>query len=231
MNLRDKTLISFDAAGTLFHPYPSVGAIYRKVALKHDLDYKEDDLNRGFAYAFKKISKDDSILDGEARELSFWRNVVGASIEQFEQKPQNFDALFRDMWETFSHGEQWRASSGAFETLEALRNQGFKIALLTNWDSRVRRVLKENGFERLFDYLFISSEIGHEKPDVETFRHVELATSLKPKDILHVGDSLKHDIEGATKAGWTSVLIGNQAAASTIEYIEQIPDILRHLEK
>lgn len=226
MPLTGKTLITFDAAGTLFHPHPSVGAIYQEIAQQHGLNYGQDDLNRGFVRGFSRISKDESILDGERRERSFWKNVVRVSIEEFDEQPKDFEALFDDMWETFSHGDRWRTSDGARETLQTLRKRGYEIALLTNWDSRVRRVLQENGFHDLFDHLFISSEIGHEKPDREIFLHVEKATGHPPEKILHVGDSIKHDIAGAEAAGWTSILIGNESPPESIKAIRQLSELI-----
>ena len=88
-----------------------------------------------------------------------------------------------------------------------MRQRGLKTALLTNWDSRVRQVLTENGYERYFDHLFISSEIGHEKPDREIFRFASEALELAPQEIMHVGDSLQHDVRGALNAGWRAVRI------------------------
>lgn len=227
MPLQGKTLVSFDAAGTLFHPFPSVGAIYREIAVQHGLDYCQDELNKGFARGFRNVSKDDSILDGDQRERSFWKNVVRVSIENFEEQPKDFEALFHDMWETFSHGDRWKPSEGAANTLEHLRDQGYQVALLTNWDSRVRRVLQETGFEAHFDHIFVSSEIGFEKPDLEIFRHVERQTNTPPEKILHIGDSLKHDIDGAQNAGWSPILISEDDSHHSIKTIRSIPELLK----
>ncbi len=203
-------LITFDAGGTLLHPYPSVGVVYRRVLEKHGLDYPAETLNRNFADAFRRISKDTSILDGEAREWSFWRAVVLGSIRSFETQPDDFDSLFKDLWEEFSHGDCWRVCEDAHQTLQSLRDSGLTLALLTNWDSRVHRIIRETELDRHFDHVFVSSEIGWEKPDIEIFRHVETVTGCAPEQILHVGDSIKHDIAGANQAGWTALLLASE---------------------
>ncbi|MBC2608209.1 HAD-IA family hydrolase [Pelagicoccus albus] len=225
--------VTFDAAHTLYHPYPSVGAIYREVMQRHGLAYPADQLQEGFKRAFRCVSKDRSILDGERREWSYWKSIVGESISHFSPPPEDFDALFEDIWEEFSHGDRWRAEPTAAATLDALRKRGYQTALLTNWDSRVRQVVEETGFSDKFDALFISSEIGFEKPDPKIFQHCQRELNLAPHEILHVGDSLQHDIEGARNSGWHALRICGEeektSSASNVPTIKDISETLRFL--
>lgn len=222
--------ITFDAAHTLFHPHPSVGDIYREVMQRHGLDIAAEELEAGFRRAFRSVSKDATILDGERREWSYWHAIVAESISHFSPQPCDFETLFADLWDEFSHGHRWRPESTARETILEVRKRGYKTALLTNWDKRVRNVLAETNFAALFDHLFISSEIGHEKPDLAIFLHCQNQLKLAPEQILHIGDSLQHDIEGARAAGWHTLRIGpeNDRPAGA-EGIGQIRDLLRKL--
>lgn len=199
--------VTFDAAHTIYHPHPSVGAIYREVMQRHGLDYPAEELQAGFKRAFSTIVKDQTVLDGEKREWSYWHSIVQESISHLEPQPADFDRLFKDLWQEFSHGHRWKPEPTARETLSELRARGYTTGLLTNWDQRVRRVVTETGFHDSFDHIFVSSEIGHEKPDRPIFAHCESKLELAPDQILHIGDSLQHDIEGATAAGWNAIRI------------------------
>ncbi|MDQ8204399.1 HAD-IA family hydrolase [Pelagicoccus sp. SDUM812003] len=219
--------VTFDAAHTLYHPHPSVGAIYREVMQRHGLDYGKEELQAGFARAFASVSKDKTILDGERREYSYWQAVVRESISQLRPQPGDFSTLFEDLWETFSHGHRWRPADKARETLSELRRRGYRTALLTNWDARVRRVVAETGFEPLFDALYISSEIGYEKPEAEIFAHAQRGLALGPAQILHVGDSLQHDMEGAREAGWQAIrIIDEERHQADYPSIRSLPELL-----
>ncbi|MBK4215136.1 hypothetical protein JJJ17_04275 [Paracoccus caeni] len=55
--------------------------------------------------------------------------------------------------------------------------------------------------------LFVSSEHGHKKHSGNLFPHVEKLMDIKGKRIVHFGDNLHGDIEGAKKQGWQPVLI------------------------
>ncbi|MBK1876592.1 HAD-IA family hydrolase [Pelagicoccus mobilis] len=228
MSFSNIKAITFDAGHTLYHPYPSVGAVYQEVMRQHGLDYPEDQLEEGFRRAFRSVSKDKTVLDGEQREWSYWQSIVKESISHLSPQPSDFDALFLDLWNEFGKGNRWKPESTAKETLTELRKRGYKIAVLSNWDSRVHQVLAETDFTPLLDHVFVSSEIGHEKPDREIFSHCEAKLELTPEQILHIGDSFQHDIEGASAAGWNAIRIVNEEDHSPNGYhsISQLNQLL-----
>lgn len=79
------------------------------------------------------------------------------------------------------------------------------MGVLTN-GSYDHQIKKYNmlGLERYIPkkYIVISGEVGTSKPGEGIFRAAEKAMGLKPDQIWLIGDSLKHDIEGARAAGW-----------------------------
>lgn len=62
--------------------------------------------------------------------------------------------------------------------------------------------LRKVDLEKYFKYLFISEEIGYNKPDINFFKYVfEKAKITSPERVLIVGDSLTADIQGGNIAG------------------------------
>jgi len=57
------------------------------------------------------------------------------------------------------------------------------------------------------NYIFISEEIGHNKPDLEFFKIILDKINVKADEVLYIGDRLDHDILPANKIGIHSVLI------------------------
>ncbi|MGH8020040.1 MAG: HAD-IA family hydrolase [Opitutaceae bacterium] len=222
--------ITFDAGGTLFAPHPSVGAVYREIALRHGCDFTEEALNTGFKQAFHDVSKDSCVLDPEARERDFWRRVVIAAIADLGAEPADFAAFFGELYDAFSHANRWRMLPGVTDTLHVLRGRGFRLGVLSNWDRRLCTVLEETALRPLFDAVVVSSEAGFEKPDAGIFRVAERTLGAGPAECLHVGDSLKHDIEGARAAGWRALLVRNAEGAATADgEIRFLPDLLARL--
>ncbi|CAN5518191.1 hypothetical protein BH11ARM1_BH11ARM1_11070 [soil metagenome] len=95
--------------------------------------------------------------------------------------------------------------------LSALRDAGWKIGVISNWDYSLHLVLERFELTQYFDFALASLEEGWEKPDVRIFnRAVELAGVASRK--VHVGDDPVDDIEGGSNAGFETVLIDRSGA-------------------
>ena len=91
---------------------------------------------------------------------------------------------------------------GALETLNILVKK-YRLFLVSNGNPPVQYPrLKSAGITHYFEKLFISMEIGHNKPSVEFFDHCfsQIPGFDKTKAII-VGDSLFSDIRGGINAG------------------------------
>ena len=217
-------LLTVDAAGTLIRPWPSVGAVYAQIAREHGLVVEDNEIDTRFYKIFGQTQKNKKITMGE--EKDFWRSVVCETFQPYGKEKQ-LHPIFEKLWDLFAHGDHWKLAEGAESTLKTLRSRGYEIALLSNNDSRLRQVISELGISSLFDQIFISAEIGHEKPETEIFRHVETCMGRKPQEILHIGDSHSRDFEGALSAGWSALLFGKPKIED--DQIMNFPELLDHL--
>ena len=65
----------------------------------------------------------------------------------------------------------------------------------------MRFVLQNLGISKYFAHVFISSELGVDKPDPEIFRRALRIMNLEPNEVLHVGDDPERDWKAAKAAG------------------------------
>ena len=108
---------------------------------------------------------------------------------------------FNDQYEIFL-GEGHYFLPGAEELLKELAPQ-YDLYLATNGASSVQRGrLKSAGLEPYFKGIFISEEVGFNKPSLEYFQSA-FATipNFDPEAAIIVGDSLTSDIRGGRNAG------------------------------
>ncbi len=206
VRLENISAVTLDAGGTLMYPYPSVGAIYAEVMSRHGLDLAPDLLEAAFRKSWKSVQRSQNGAVSENSERAFWRQLVSATICGLGE-PDDFDALFDDLWESFGAVDRWRLHDGARELIDTLAGRNLQVAILSNWDHRLRHILEGMQLVARFDAIIISSEVGMEKPHAGIFRHAELALAVDAAAILHVGDSLLHDIHGAWRAGWQALLV------------------------
>lgn len=218
------SLLTVDAAGTLLKPWPSVGAVYGCTARKRGISVEDEQLQAQFGKAFNKVQKNAHKNQGE--EKDFWREVVSLTFKPFHNG-EPINGLFEELWDLFATGKPWRISDQAIPTLETLSDRGYRLAVLSNNDSRLRSVLLDLKVDHLFEYLFISSELGFEKPQREIFQTVEKTLHVAPDEIMHLGDSKCRDFEGAKNAGWNSVLFGSDQ--KTKDHIMGFPELLNLL--
>ncbi len=218
-------LLTVDAAGTLVRPWPSVGAVYGRTAREHGIEVSDEEVDREFYKTFGRLQTCKQTNEGE--ESEFWRQVVTQTFRPFAGN-KNLDPLFEELWNLFAKGECWKLAEKAESTLNTLRVRGYELAVLSNNDARLRSVLADLKIDQAFDHLFISSEMGCEKPELEIFRKVEQTMDRKPNEILHLGDSHSRDFLGARKAGWSALLYGepkleNEQISCFSELLDYLP--------
>ncbi|XP_068486551.1 uncharacterized protein [Phaseolus vulgaris] len=75
------------------------------------------------------------------------------------------------------------------------------MAVVSNFDNRLRKLLKDLNVLILFDAVIISSEVGYEKPDSRIFQAALDQVNVEASKALHIGDDEKADKLGANDVG------------------------------
>jgi putative hydrolase of the HAD superfamily len=195
--------IFFDAVGTLFYLNGTVGEHYALVGQEVGLRLDSASLDRGFISAWKQMPRREAI-DGprEDDDKGWWRDLVE---RMFAEVAPNIGDLDRDnffevAYEHFAEAGVWQLYPDVIEVLEELRPR-FELAVVSNFDGRLRMVLEQLGISKYFSNVFVSSEIGADKPDPEFFRRAMMFINLEPNQVLHVGDDPERDWKAAEAAG------------------------------
>lgn len=122
---------------------------------------------------------------------------------------------------------------GAKETLETLKDRGYKMHVITNGFSESQLVkFEHSGIQDLFDLLLCSDTVGVNKPHPKIFRHAMKQVGAKRKHSLMIGDSIVADCLGAQAEGIDSVYFNPHEIGHTskVAYeIKAIPELLHIL--
>jgi HAD superfamily hydrolase (TIGR01549 family) len=104
------------------------------------------------------------------------------------------------------YDREWRPIPGATALLQALKDAGVWIGLITNGGSREQRHKVEVlGLQRWLDGLFISAEMGCEKPSTEYFDRALAGAGVTAGECIVVGDFWPNDIAGGLAAGCEAI--------------------------
>ena len=123
---------------------------------------------------------------------------------------------------------------GAEDALEALSKK-YKLYLVSNGTARVQAGrLKSANISHFFEIIFVSQEVGADKPDITYFERVfaRIEGFQKERAII-VGDSLTSDIQGGINAGIRTCWVNPKGKPTThivpdyqIESISQLGALL-----
>ena len=143
----------------------------------------------------------------------FWKMLELGKIQKSELKVRRFESFCEKM------GFDVDAEKMAAAYIDALSNQNplkkgameicdrlygkCRLCIITNGIKSIQtKRFSTSPISKYFDRIFISEELGYDKPSVEFFKLVEQALSDFDKDkTLVVGDSLTSDIKGGIGYG------------------------------
>ncbi|HEY8514865.1 MAG TPA: HAD-IA family hydrolase [Candidatus Binatia bacterium] len=220
--------VTLDAGGTLIANVESVGETYARLARDAGIEADATKLDDGFRRAFAAApplapppgDAHATLLDFEH---AWWRRValeslrLALGVEDLAQVA-TADACERFFLAAFAHYAQpsaWRVDPDAVAVLRELRARGLRLAVVSNFDARLHGVLAGLGLAELVDVVLPSSEAGAAKPDPAIFRRaLALLGGLPAARCLHVGDSLREDVDGATAAGLRAVWLDRRGASA-----------------
>jgi len=195
--------ILFDAAGTLFFLTKTAGDHYAYVGREVGLDLDAQKLESAFHAAWQQMPRRPA-SDGprENDDKGWWRELVGHVLDQVAPSLSEFDQdnFFEVAYEHFAEAGVWELYPEVSGVLQELTPQ-FQLAVISNFDGRLRFILQHLGISKHFAHIFISSELGADKPDAEIFRRALTTMHLKGDEVLHVGDDPERDWKAAKAAG------------------------------
>lgn len=185
-----------------------------------DVDNTILDFNRAEAIAVEKTLSSLSIPCSpeiirrySQLNLAQWKLLEQGKLTRDQVKVRRYRLLFDELGTDASPEEAARIyegilgeghyfMEGAQEMLQALHGS-FHLYLATNGTAAVQKSrLKSAGIEHFFEKIFISEELGCNKPETKFFELCfEKIPDLKKEEAVMVGDSLTSDISGGIRAG------------------------------
>jgi FMN phosphatase YigB (HAD superfamily) len=107
-------------------------------------------------------------------------------------------------------GTHFRRAPGALELLAELREDGYRVGIISNTVGEpgafLRPVLASMGFDRFVESYVFSDEHPWTKPSPEIFRYALGKLDATPAEAVHVGDGWS-DLEGARRASFRAAIL------------------------
>jgi putative hydrolase of the HAD superfamily len=212
-------LVLFDAGETLIAPRDSFGAVYARVLADLGVSLAVSALDQGLRRCWEETN--DTIVPGSDRygsepggEDAYWLRFVSGTLERTPGAPRDPAFAVRALTplrEAFRDPGSWEVFDDVVPVLSELREAGARLAIVSNWDSGLPRLLARLGLASWFDAVVVSHLEGLEKPRPELFLRAVERLSGTPQHALHVGDVPELDGAGARAAGIASVIVDRRS--------------------
>jgi putative hydrolase of the HAD superfamily len=201
--------VFFDVGGTLAYPHPSFHAVIARVLGEHGVAVTPEQVFGVEPQVWEAVEKYQleggyfTRSDAESRQFWYW---VYETFLRLLGVPDPGDLPQRLYGEFVKH-ETYRLYPDSLPTLAALRDRGLALGVISNWEEWLEQLLLHLDIQTYFRSLTISGTTGIEKPDPRIFAVALESLGVVPEEAAHVGDSVRHDVDGARAAGLLPVLI------------------------
>ena len=145
----------------------------------------------------------------------WWRRYLERLVEHLGAPPPGPFAA-AELFHRFGEPAAWEVYPEVPATLAELARMGLKLAVVSNWDARLPPLLDRLGFGERFAAIVYSSDVGVEKPDPRIFHAALDRLGVAPHEAVHVGDSVREDVEGALAAGMEPLHLVRPGAPSAL---------------
>ncbi|CAN7020588.1 unnamed protein product [Brassica oleracea var. botrytis] len=196
-----------DAVGTLLVPAQPTAQIYKNIGEKYGVEYSEAEILTRYRRAYQKPWGQSHLrYVNDARP--FWQYIVSASTGCSNSQ------YFEELYDYFTTEQAWKlCDPEAEKVFKAFKEAGVKVAIVSNFDTRLRPLLRALRCEDWFDAVAVSAEVEAEKPNPTIFLKACELLGVNPEDAVHVGDDRRNDLWGARDAGCDAWLWGSEVTS------------------
>ena len=204
-------LITFDVTNTILKVIGSPSIQYSAAAKRCGVDVSVGDLEMIYPREFK-LHKQKFPHYGITQGLTsrdwwtiFVKNVFAKA--GYKGTDETLNSVVCTLYDNFKAGKNWEVLPNSNEILHQLRNEGFRLAVISNFDERLSNTLEVHGLREYFEFLVTSAEAKADKPSPLIYQYALTKAKLSAEQCLHVGDDLQNDFLGARSVGMHSILV------------------------
>jgi putative hydrolase of the HAD superfamily len=216
--------LTFDVTGTLIHS-PRLGEIYAEILQRHGIPIEPDEARRLVGVVWRELAcladpSRDRFTSHPEGDRGWWRRFVERLCELHGANPPSRFAA-AELFHRFGTAAGWEIYPEVPKVLAELREQGLRLGVISNWDSRLPGLLDKLGLARYFDAVTYSAAAGVEKPDRRIFLQALRSLGVDPGAALHIGDGRLEDVEGAIAAGLRALHLDRVDSPESVEREER----------
>ena len=238
MTSRRITAVFFDVDFTLIYPGPTFqGDGYAGFCGRHGIHVDPARFHDAVIAASPLLHDEQQLMYDEDIFVRYTRRI----IEEMGGRGAAVDACAREIYEEWAACQHFFLYDDVTPALRRLAEDGYRVGLISNSHRSLASFQQHFDLHGLIAAAISSSEHGYLKPHPSIFEAALKLVGVEAGESVMVGDSLKHDIEGARRVGMHGVLVrragfvsghsGDVPGVPVVATLAELPDLLRKATK
>jgi len=204
--------VFFDVDFTLIHPGPTfLGQGYQTFCARHGIDVDAAKFAEAVAGAAPLLDGPEDTRYTDEIFIVYTRRI----IEGMGGTGSTLDACAQEIYREWAACHHFELYDDVPDVLRELASAGVRIGLISNSHRCLASFQSHFELQGLITATVSSSEHGFMKPHPSIFSAALQLVNVSPAEAVMVGDSLRHDVEGAMRAGMRGVLLHRGDAPAT----------------
>ena len=226
--------VFFDVDFTLIYPGPMFrGEGYREFCTRHGIEVDASKFSHAVAAAASLLDRPEDDPYADEIFIVYTRRI----IEGMGGTGPNLDACAEEVYREWAACQHFELYDDVPDVLRSLTSAGIRIGLISNTHRCLASFQTHFDLQGLISATVSSSDHGLMKPHPSIFSAALQLVNVDPADAVMVGDSLRHDVEGAMRAGMRGVLLHRgdsptpgafELGVPVIRSLRELPNLLKH---
>ncbi|HEV8460834.1 MAG TPA: HAD family hydrolase [Gaiellaceae bacterium] len=208
--------VVFDVDYTIARPGPDLGPEgYVRLGARHGLELDASRYEQARRDALTTLKRHPELDHDEEIWVLFTERIIigmGGTGDTY--------AAALEMERSWVHAHHFEIYDDALPTLQAVRDRGLKIGMLSNSARDLDVFVAHHGL--IADAVLTSGSHGKTKPHATIFKRILELLDVDAEDALMVGDTIEDDIEGARAVGMRAVLLDREGRYGDIEKLDDL---------
>jgi HAD superfamily hydrolase (TIGR01662 family) len=226
--------VIFDVDFTLIYPGPMFrGEGYQAFSRRHQIDVNPARFESAVASAASVLDDSEGSPYDHELFVAYTRRIIEAMGGKESGSDAALDACAREIYSEWARSHHFELYDDVAQTLQRLTDAGMKIALISNSHRPLDEFQSHFELRHFISAAVSSADHGYMKPHPSIFLSALAGLDVAPRDAVMVGDSLRHDVEGALNIGMRAVWLhrGDNAAPTYTSVHDRSVPIIRSLRQ
>lgn len=196
--------VFFDVDFTLIFPGPTFQAEgYRRACAANGVEVDPGKFNA--ATAASAFILDDA--EEQIYKHDLFIHYTASIIEHMGGRGAKVIDTAREIYDQWSVNHHFEMYDDVVPVMETIQQRGLVVGVISNSHRSLEAFREHFSLAHIISVTVSGAQHGYMKPHRSIFDAALDRAKVKPEEALMIGDSLRHDIDGALNAGWRAVLL------------------------